>query len=123
MAYSIDYIKRAVAYKQEGHTFKELKEAFGIPSITYYDWARKLESGFKFGEKAKQSRKRKIDKEVLRQAVKERPDAFQRELAEQFKCHPSAIGQALKKMNITRKKKSSPIQKSQKRNAVNISAS
>ncbi len=81
-----------------------MKEAFGIPSITYYDWAKKLESGFKFGEKAKQSRKRKIDKEVLRQAVKERPDAFQRELAEQFKCHPSAIGQALKKMNITRKK-------------------
>jgi len=31
MAYSIDYIKRAVAYKQEGHTFKQLREAFGIP--------------------------------------------------------------------------------------------
>ncbi|MDR0472734.1 MAG: transposase, partial [Treponema sp.] len=45
MAYSIDYIKWAVAYKQEGHTFKELGETFGIPSATYYDWEEKLENG------------------------------------------------------------------------------
>ena len=30
MAYSIDYRKRAVEYKDSGHTFKELKEAFKI---------------------------------------------------------------------------------------------
>jgi hypothetical protein len=29
MAYSMDYRKRAAAYKQEGHTFKQLREAFG----------------------------------------------------------------------------------------------
>jgi hypothetical protein len=34
MAYSMDYKERAVAYKQEGHTFKQLREAFGIPSET-----------------------------------------------------------------------------------------
>jgi len=32
MAYSMDYIKGAVAYKKEGHTFRQLREAFGIPS-------------------------------------------------------------------------------------------
>ena len=31
MAYDIDFIKRAVAYKQNGHTFSQLREAFGIP--------------------------------------------------------------------------------------------
>jgi hypothetical protein len=31
MAYRMDYRKRAVAYKQEGHTFKQVREAFGIP--------------------------------------------------------------------------------------------
>jgi len=46
MAYSIDFKKRAVAYKQEGHTFKQLREAFGIPSETYYDWKEKLQSGY-----------------------------------------------------------------------------
>jgi transposase len=41
----MDYRKRAVAYKQEGHTFKQLREAFGIPSETYYQWKEKLGSG------------------------------------------------------------------------------
>jgi transposase-like protein len=36
--YSKDYRQRAVAYKDEGHTFKELKEAFDIPPETYYQW-------------------------------------------------------------------------------------
>ena len=76
MAYSIDFIKRAVAYKQEGHTLKQLQEAFGIPAETYYDWKEKLENGFNFGIKAKGERRRKIDKIALEQAVKETPDAF-----------------------------------------------
>ena len=41
MAYSIDFIKRAVAYKQGGHTLKQLQEAFGVPAETYYDLERK----------------------------------------------------------------------------------
>ena len=45
MAYSNDYRKRAVEYKDSGHTFKELAEAFKIPPITYYDWKEKLSSG------------------------------------------------------------------------------
>ena len=49
MAYSIDFIKRAASYKQEGHTLKQLREAFGIPAETYYDWKEKLENGFDFG--------------------------------------------------------------------------
>jgi hypothetical protein len=40
--YSIDYKQRAVAFNDEGHTFKELKEAFNIPPETYY-----LESVYK----------------------------------------------------------------------------
>jgi transposase len=63
MAYSIDFRKRAVAYKQEGHTFKQLREAFGIPSETYYNWKEKLHSGY-YQMKAKQIRRRKIDKEA-----------------------------------------------------------
>ena len=44
MAYSMDYRKRAVEYKDAGHTFKELEEAFKIPPITYYDLERKAAS-------------------------------------------------------------------------------
>jgi transposase len=104
MAYSIDFIKRAVAYKQDGHTLEQLRDAFGIPAVTYYDWERKLESGFEFGDKAKKERNRKIDKSALINAVTENPDAFLRELAEQFNCTPTAIFYALENLDITRKK-------------------
>ena len=120
MAYSIDFIKRAVAYKQEGHTLKQLQEAFGIPSETYYDWKEKLERGFEFGVKTKGERMRKIDKEALKQAVEANPDAFLWELAEQFNCTPVAVFYALEKLDITRKKRLLPIMKNQKKNELSL---
>ena len=103
MAYSIDFIKRAVAYKQEGHTFAQLREAFDIPSATYYDWEAKLNNGH-FDITIKRTRRRKIDKEALTQAVAEKPDAFLKEYAEQFNCTPTVVYYALETLTITRKK-------------------
>ena len=103
MAYSIDFIKRAVVYRQEGHSFNELNEAFGISSATYYDWNKKLENGH-YDVKIKRTRHRKIDKEKLKLAVSEKPDAFLREYAKQFNCSAVAIFYALEDLNITRKK-------------------
>ena len=119
MAYSKDYRERAVAYKQEGHTFKQLREAFGIPSETYYDWKEKLASGY-YRTKVKQERKRKIDKEALKQAVAEKPDAYLKELAEPFNCTATAVFYALEKINMTRKKRPLPITKNRKSNGPNI---
>ena len=62
--YSIDFKKQAVKYKENGHTFKELNEAFNISAQTYYDWKKKFEQGY-FEKKTKQTRRRKIDKEKL----------------------------------------------------------
>ena len=109
MAYSKDFIKRAVAYKQAGHSFEQLHETFGIRSATYYDWKKKVETGFDFGMKAKKERNRKIDKEALRQAVAKKPDALLIEYAEQFNCTPSAVFYALKTLKITRKKSETSI--------------
>jgi transposase len=121
MAYSIDFIKRAVAYRQEGHTLKQVQEAFGIPAETYYDWKKKLENGFIFGVKAKSGRKRKIDKEALKQAVELNPDAFLWELAGQFNCTATAVFYALENMDITRKKNNLLIPKSPKKKEMSIS--
>ena len=110
MAYSIDFIKRAVEYRQEGHTFAQLREAFDIPSATYYDWEAKLNNGH-FDIVVKRERHRKIDKEALIKAVAEKPDAFLKEYAEQFNCTPTAVFYALEKLNITRKKRLLPILK------------
>jgi transposase len=119
MGYSLDYKKRAVAYKQEGHTFKQLREAFNIPSQTYYDWKEKLESGY-YDITIKRERKRKIDKAALQQAVAEKPDAFLKEYAKQFNCTTTAVFYALKALKITRKKRLVPMQKNRKRNGQRI---
>ena len=119
MAYSLDFIKRAVSYKQEGHSFKELNEAFGIPSITYYDWEEKLRNGY-YNVKIKRTRRRKIDKEKLVQMVSEKPDAFLKEYAESFNCTPVAIFYALEDLDITRKKNLSPITRNPKKNGLSI---
>jgi transposase len=89
MAYSIDFIKRAAAYRQEGHTFEQLREVFDIPSATFYDWEEKLNYGY-YDIKVKRERRRKIDKEALKKAAEEKPDAFLKEYAEQFNCTPPA---------------------------------
>jgi len=119
MAYSIDFIKKAVAFRQEGHIFAELDEAFGIPSATYYDWEEKLQNGY-FDIKIKRTRIRKINKEKLKQEVAEKPDAFLKEYAKLFNCTPVAIFYALEDLNITRKKRLSPIMKNPKNNEPNI---
>jgi transposase len=114
--YSIDFIRRAVDYKNEGHTFKELRETFKIPPETYYQWKEKLENGYS-GIKVFRERKRKIDKIELKKAAEEKPDAYLYELAEMFDCTVQAVFYALEKLNITRKKRPLPILKSPKRNA------
>ena len=47
---------------------------------------------------------KKIDPEKLRAYVEEHPDAYQREMAEEFNCSNTAIQKALKRLGITRKK-------------------
>jgi transposase len=114
MAYGIDFIKRAVAYRQNGHSLQQLREAFGIPPETYYKWANNLETGYYEIEKGIQERKRKIDREELKNAVADKPDAYLYELAELFECSPQAIFYMLKKLNITLKKRPLPIVKNLK---------
>jgi transposase len=104
MAYSADYKKLAVEYKQNGHTFKELKEMFKVSSVTYYRWAKEYENGFE-KPKGPRQRSRKINKEQLKQAVEENPDFYLREFAELFGCTPQAIFYSLKKLKITLKKR------------------
>jgi transposase len=118
MAYSKDFVTRAVAYKHEGHTFSQLREAFGITSKTFYEWEEKLENGH-YETKPTRERKRKIDKEKLRLAVAEKPDAYLRELAGQFGCSPQAVFLMLRKLDITLKKRPLLMRRNQKGSAVN----
>jgi len=114
MAYDEKYRKRAIEYKENNHTFKELKEAFRITSNTYYEWKKLMEETGSLKYNNAKTRRRKIDKEKLKQAIEEKPDAYLRELAELFDCTEQAIFYALKKMKITLKKRRLHILKNQK---------
>src|SRR5215469_7910038 len=81
MAYDEKYRKRAVEYKDKGHTFKQLKEAFGIHSSDYYRWKRNMEEygAYKPPITEKRTRKRKIDPVELKKFVEQHPDLFLKE--------------------------------------------
>jgi len=104
MANSMDFRRKAVAYKQKGHTFEELKEAFGIPPQTFCERKERLDSGY-YQAKPRQALKRKTDKGRLGQAVKDKPGIFLHEPAKMFGCSPQAAHAVLKKLGITRKKR------------------
>jgi transposase len=119
MAYSEDFRKAAVEYKDKGHTFEELKEAYGITNKTYDDWKKLYKETGSYAKRKVVRKPKKIDLDRLRKAVEEKPDAYLYELAELFKCSEQAVFYALKKIKITYKKRHSPILKNPKNNGRN----
>jgi transposase len=105
MAYSEDFREAAVAYKDNGHTFAELKEAFGIDHKSYANWKKLYRETGSYAKREVKRKSKKIDISRLKQAIEEKPDAYLRELAEPFKCTTTAVHNALKKLKITLKKR------------------
>ena len=121
MAYNKDYRQAAIEYKQNGHTFTQLKEVFKITPRTYYQWVELMEKTGSLQYRNASQRQGKIDPEKLKQAVEERPDAYLRELAARFGVSTTAIHKCLKKHKITYKKRHLPIPKKAKQQEPNIS--
>ena len=91
----------------EGRTYKELHEAFRIHPSAIESWRRLLrETGSLKPQCKNRKGSGKIDAERLQKAVEEKPDAYLKELAAEFGCSKQAVFYALKKLKITRKKRS-----------------
>lgn len=100
----------------EGHTYRELYEAFKIHPSNIEAWRKLLaETGSLEPKYRERKSSGKIDMERLQRAVEEKPDAYLRELALEFGCSKQAVFYALKKLKLTYKKKHSPIRKSARR--------
>ena len=122
MAYDEKYRAQAVAFKDSGHSFEELRKVFRIYGAAYYRWKKlKEENGF-YAPKSREklTRKRKVDPEKLKVVLAEKPDAYLRELADMFHCSTVAIYKRLKKLGITLKKRRLPIPKNRKKIERNI---
>ena len=104
VSYPEKYRQRALEYRQEGHTLEQTHQAFKAAVWTIRKWEKQLkEEGTLRNREIKRPFK-KIDPEKLKKYVSEHPDAYLKEIAQNFNCMESAIRKALKRLKITRKK-------------------
>ena len=104
MKYDIKYRRRALDYWGEGHSKKETAEVFKVDPSTLHRWKSRLNETGKLEPKKVIQPWRKIDPERLMEILAERPDAYLKEIAEEFGCSDVAILKALRRLKISRKK-------------------
>ena len=93
-------IKVIETKKKEGLTLEEVARRFVIGKSTVVRWLKRIE--VKTGNNRRPAT---IDMEKLKKDVEMNPDAYQYERAKYFKVSARAIGYALRRLKIVRKKK------------------
>jgi len=78
---------------------------FGLGKNTITEWKKLREETGTLENRKLERKQRKIDPEKLAEDVKSYPDDFSYERAARFGCSESGIEKALKKAEITRKKR------------------
>ena len=107
MTYSTDFRKKVLSIKQQEQlTFSETAQRFGVGQASVVRWSQNLEP-----KRTRNKPTVKLNWEALAQDVKEHPDSYQYERAARFGVSRQGIAYALKKLNISRKKKRSNTQK------------
>ena len=101
MAYGIDYRRRVISFVKEGGSKLEAARLFKIHPETVYEW---LKRGEDLSPRPAKTRRRKVDKQALRQHVRECPDALLRERAAVFKVTPEAVCYLMKTMKLVKKR-------------------
>ena len=109
MSYPEKYRKRVIEYREEGHTLEETHNVFKAAVSTIREWERQYREEGNLKQKIPKRPFKKIDPEKLKEYVEKHPDAYQKEIAQEFKCTQKAISKALKRLKITRKKRASVI--------------
>jgi len=104
MIYDINYRRRAIEYWGEGHSKKETAEVFKVDPSTLHRWKSRLNESGTLAPKKRVVTWRKIDPEKLKKYLNKHPDAYLKEIAEEFRCSDVAVLKALRRLNITRKK-------------------
>lgn len=100
MTYSNDFREKAIEIKkQENLTIQETAVRFGVGSASIARWLKQLEA-----KKTRNSPWRKIDMEALKRDVEIHPESYPYERAKRFGVCQAAIGKALKRLKVSRKK-------------------
>tara|TARA_B100000315_G_C14291632_1_gene457663 strand:+ start:90 stop:458 length:369 start_codon:yes stop_codon:yes gene_type:complete len=115
MAYSTDLRKRVLKYVQDSGSKAEAVNIFSVSLRTIWNWIARQKEG-KIEPNIKTVTPRKIDDSRLMQYIKSNPDAYLREIAEEFCVTIPAVFYACKRLNITFKKSHLRTKKEVKKN-------
>ena len=100
MSYPIHFRKKILAKLEEGQSIRAVAQHFEINKNTIVEWKKRIEI-----KRTRPRKPSKVDDDALRADVEQYPDDYQYERAARFGCGTSTIGDALKRLNITIKKK------------------
>ena len=113
MSYPIHFRKKILAKLEEGQSIRAVAQHFEINKNTIVEWKKRIEI-----KRTRPRKPSKVNDDALRADVEQYPDDYQYERAARFGCGTSTIGDALKRLNITIKKKPYDTRK-QKQNSEN----
>jgi transposase len=100
--YSLDFRRRVFTIREkENLTFAQTSKRFGVGMRTLFAWQKRIEPKTTRNKPAT-----KIDMEALRKDVRQHPDRFQWERAQDYSVSAWAIGKALRRLNFSFKKNS-----------------
>ena len=104
MAYDRDLRLRAIKYTEEGHTLAQAAAVFKVNIGTLIGWRKRYRATGDVKMKIRCPVNKKIIPEKLIKYVEEHPDAYLKEIAEVFGCHPSSVLKRLRKLRLREKK-------------------
>ena len=99
MTYSLDFRKQVLKSLEEGMTFAQAAKFYNLSPTTIQKWKKRLEP-----KTSRNTKPYKIPDEALLQDIAEFPDSYQYERAVRLGCSPTGICEAMKRLDITRKK-------------------
>ena len=106
MAYDIKFREKVIKFMEKGHTIEKAHEVFEVGTTTIKRWRKLNRELGDLRDKPANRNPEKICPTKLKAVITEKPDIYQSELAEIFKCTQGAISHALKRLKIRRKKNS-----------------
>ena len=120
MTYSLDLRKKALKYLNKTGDRKKVVEAFGITLRTLVHWMRREREGCP-PSKPRRSAPSLIDTQKLQDFVEKHPDAYLREIAEEFGSTPQGIFYACRRLKISLKKRPPTTKRGMKRKEESLS--
>ena len=120
MTYSLDLRKKALKYLDKIGDRKKVVEAFGITLRTLANWIRKRKEN-SLAPKDRRCSPSLIDSERLQSFLREHPDAYLREIAEEFGSTLQAVFYACKRLKISLKKRHPTIKKEMRKKEGSLS--